>query len=67
MNQKLDPEDYSFAVKMRGNPPKPWRWELYRAGSPAPVQRSQVFFESMAEAVKEGKKALKDLLAQRAA
>jgi hypothetical protein len=67
MSQKFDPEDYSFAVKMRGSPPKPWRWEIYRAGSPAPVRRSPVLFESMAEAAKEGKRALNELLAQRAA
>ena len=33
----------------------------------APVERSPVFFESMAEAAKEGKKALGYFLAKRAA
>ena len=62
-----DPDDYSFVVKRRGNPPKPWRWEIYRACCSAPIERSSVFFESMAEAAKEGKKALALLLAERAA
>jgi hypothetical protein len=42
----------------------PWRWEIYCAGKPAPVERSPVFFESMAEAIKEGKEALAHLLAK---
>jgi hypothetical protein len=54
----LDPTDYSYVVKRRGYPPKPWRWEIYRAGSMAPVERSHVFYETMTEAAKEGKKAL---------
>ena len=46
---------------------KPWRWEIYCAGKSAPVERSAVFFESMAEAAKEGKKALGHFLAKQAA
>jgi hypothetical protein len=64
---EFDPADYSVVVKRRGNPPKPWRWEIYRAGKNDPVERSAVFFESMAEALKEGKKALAHFLAPRAA
>ena len=63
----FDPTDYSFAVKRRGSPPKPWRWEIYCAGSMAPVERSPVLYESMAEAAKEGKKALTRVLATHAA
>ena len=66
-SEKFDPTDYSVVVKLRGNPPKPWRWEIYRAGKSAPVESSPVFFESMAEAAKEGKKALAHFLAKRAA
>jgi hypothetical protein len=58
MSDQSDPADFSFVVKRRGNPPKPWRWEIYRAGTNDPVERSAVFFESTAEALKEGKKAL---------
>ena len=64
---EFDPADYSFVVKRRGNPPEPWRWEIYRAGKNDPVERSAAFFESMAEAAKEGKKALVHLLAKKAA
>ena len=67
MSEELDPADYSFVVTRRGNPPKPWRWEIYCAGRPGPVERSHVFFESMTEAIKEGKKALARLRAKQAA
>jgi hypothetical protein len=67
MSEQFDRADYSFVVKRRGSPQKPWRWEIYCAGKSAPVERSPVFFESMAEAAKEGKKALGNFLAKRAA
>ena len=63
MSEQFDPADFSFVVKRRGNPPKPWRWEIYRAGKNEPVERSAVFFE----ALKEGKKALVHLLAKQVA
>jgi hypothetical protein len=52
-----------YVVKLRGSQPKPWRWEIYRACKAVPVERSPIFFESMAEAAKEGKKALAHLAA----
>jgi hypothetical protein len=64
MSEVFDPADYSFVVKRRGNFPKPWRWEIYCAGKSDPVERSSGFFESVAEAAKEGKKALAHLLAK---
>jgi hypothetical protein len=67
MSDEFDPADYSFVVKRRGTPQKPWRWEIYRAGTSAPVERSPVFFESMAEAAKQGKKALAQFLVKQAA
>jgi hypothetical protein len=63
----VDPDDYAFVVKRRGNPPKPWRWEIYRACCSTPIERSSVFFEGIAEAAKDGKKALARLLAERVA
>jgi hypothetical protein len=63
--RKFDPSDYSFVVKRRGSPAKPWRWEIYCAGRSGPVERSPGFFESMAEAAKEGKQALGRFLANR--
>jgi hypothetical protein len=62
MSEEFDPADYSFVVKRRGR-----RWEIYCADKSAPVERSPVFFESMAEAAKEGKKALGYFLAKQAA
>jgi hypothetical protein len=67
MSIRFDPADYSFVVKRRWNIPKPWRWEIYSAGRSAPVECSPVCFESMTEAIKEGKKALAHFLAKRAA
>jgi hypothetical protein len=60
-------DDYSFVVKRRGPLAKPWRWEIHRAGKSPPVKCSAAFFESMSEAAREGKKALSDFLAKRAA
>jgi hypothetical protein len=67
MISKRDPADYCFAVMRRGTLAKPWRWEIYRAGQTYPVERSPVLFESMAQAVREGKKALAEFLDKRAA
>jgi hypothetical protein len=64
MHEEFNPADYSVVVKRRGNPPKPWRWEIYRAGRWGPLESSQIFFESMTEAAKEGKKALARLVAK---
>jgi hypothetical protein len=62
----FDPDDFSFVVKMRGGPEKPWVWEIHRAGKSGPVERSPVFYKSMAEAAKDGKKALARILKQAA-
>jgi hypothetical protein len=67
MSEGFDPSDYSFVVKRRGASAKPWRWEIYRAGRSGPVECSPGFFETMAEAAKEGKKALARFLAKQAA
>ena len=67
MNEPFDPADYSYAVRRRANPAKPWRWEIYCAGKSQPIEWSLVAFESMAEASREGKKALAQLLAKRVA
>jgi len=67
MISERDPTDYSFVVKRRGSPPKAWRWEIYRAGKSDPVKRSTMLFETMAEAAREGKRALANLLIERAA
>ena len=62
MSEAFDPEDFSFVVKMRGGAEKPWLWEVHRAGKAKPVERSPVFYKTMAEASNEGKKALARIL-----
>jgi hypothetical protein len=62
----FDPADYRLAIKCRGRPPKPWRWEIYVAGKNKPVLLSD-FFESMSEATRAGKVALSEFLVKRAA
>lgn len=65
MSEEFNPADYSIVVKLRGTPPKPWRWEIYRAGRRGgPIKSSAVLFETMTEATREGKKALAQLLAK---
>ena len=59
---RFDDTDYSVVVKIRGSPPNPWRWEIYRAGKSHPIGQSPVFFRTMAAANKAGKAALKQLL-----
>jgi hypothetical protein len=54
--------DYSVVVKNRGNPPDPWRWEIYRAGRSSAIKQSSVYFHTMAMASRAGKEALKGLL-----
>ena len=43
-------------------PAKPWVWEIHRVGKSGPVERSPVCYASMAEAARDGKKALARLL-----
>jgi hypothetical protein len=62
----LTPSDYTLAIKNRGRPPKPWRWEIYVAGKSKPVLQSD-FFETMSEATRSGKAALTELRARQAA
>ena len=63
-SRAADPSDFSFVVKMRGGAEKPWIWEVHCAGKAKPVERSLVFYQRMAEAAKEGKKALARILKQ---
>jgi hypothetical protein len=58
----FEPTDYSVVVKNRGNPPDPWRWEIYRAGRSSAIKQSTVYFHTMAMASRAGKEALKGLL-----
>ena len=58
----FDDGDYSVVVKIRGSPPNPWRWEIYRAGKSRPIGQSPISFHTMAAANKAGKAALKQIL-----
>jgi hypothetical protein len=58
----IDHEDFFVVVKKRAAPPKPWRWEIYRAGRTSPIEHSEVFFETVAKANRAGKLALRSLL-----
>jgi hypothetical protein len=60
----IDHEDFSVVVKNRASPPKPWRWEIYRAGRTSPIEHSQIYFETMSEASRAGKAALKLMLSE---
>ena len=60
----IDHADFSVVVKNRAPPPKPWRWEIYRAGRTSPIERSEAFFETMTEAKRAGKVALGLLLSE---
>jgi hypothetical protein len=60
----IDHADFSVVVKNRASPPKPWRWEIYRAGRKSPIKQSAIFFESVTEANSAGKLALERLLSE---
>ena len=62
--EKHAEQDYSLAIKNRGRPSKPWRWEIYTAGKSKPVRQSE-FFQTMSEATRTGKAALAELRAKR--
>jgi hypothetical protein len=62
MSNDADFSDFSVVVKSRAAPPKPWRWEIYRAGRTSPIQHSKIFFGSMTEAGQAGKTALRAFL-----
>jgi hypothetical protein len=61
----FDPDDYSVVVKNRARMPKPWRWEIYRAGRQSPIVHSEEFFDLMSTARAEGKAALERLTKER--
>ena len=62
MTDAFDEGDYSVVVKNRARPPKPWRWEIYRAGRQSPIAQSEGFFDLRGTAMVEGRVALGELL-----
>jgi hypothetical protein len=67
MSILFDQTDFSVVVKHRAPPPKPWRWEIYRAGRNNPIECSAVLYETASAAMRAGKAALKQLLTEFAA
>jgi len=64
MSILFDQTDFSVVVKIRASPPRPWRWEIYRAGRESPVECSSVFYETMTAAQKAGNAALREFLTE---
>lgn len=64
MRHEFDPEDYAMVVKLRAEPPNPWKWEIYCAGKRLPVEQSESRFASMGAARSAGKLALTQLIAK---
>jgi hypothetical protein len=64
MSILFDQTDFSMVVKNRAPPPKPWRWEIYRAGRKSPIECSSVLYETVEAANRAGKEALKELLTE---
>jgi hypothetical protein len=64
MSVLFDQTDFSVVVKNRAPPPKPWRWEIYRAGRSSPIECSSVLYETVEAANRAGKEALKQLLTE---
>jgi hypothetical protein len=60
----IDHADFSVVVKNKAPPPKPWQWEIYRAGRTSAIDRSKAFFETATEANRAGKVALSLLLSE---
>jgi hypothetical protein len=64
MSILFDQTDFSVVVKNRSPSPKPWRWEIYRAGRKSPIECSLVLYETVEAANRAGKEALKQLLTE---
>jgi hypothetical protein len=58
MVDEYQPADFSVVVKNMGQPPNPWRWEIYRAVRSSASEQSTVLFPTVAAANRAGKEAL---------
>jgi hypothetical protein len=56
--------DFSVVARDCGGLLKPWRWEIYRTGRNTPIESSSVYFQTMPEAERQGRKALSLLLSE---
>jgi hypothetical protein len=57
-------KDFSMVVRDCASPPRPWRWEIYRAGRKSAIKCSQTFFKTAIEAERAGNAALVSLLSE---
>jgi len=64
MGNFFDESDFSVVVKNGAPSPRPWRWEIYRAGRKSPIACSSVLYETVEAASRAGKEALKQLLTE---
>ena len=60
----INHQDFSVVVKDKAPAPKPWQWEIYRAGRKSAIERSKTFFATETEADRAGKLALRLLLSE---
>ena len=60
----IEHEDFSVVVRNRAPSPKPWQWEIYRAGRNSAIERSKAFFATAREANRAGQLALRLLLGE---
>ena len=60
----LQHTDFSVVAKNKARLPRPWRWEIYRAGRRTPIGHSDIYFETATEAKQAGQKALNLILSE---
>ena len=60
----INHQDFSVVVKNKASAPKPWQWEIYRAGRTSAIERSKALFATEMEADRAGKQALRLLLSE---
>jgi hypothetical protein len=53
--------EFSVVIKIRGKPPRPWRWGIYRAGRSKAIAQSSEFFSTVSVAKRAGDQALTEL------
>jgi hypothetical protein len=57
-------KDFSIVVRRRAPPPRPWRWEIYRAGRKSAILCSKTFFKTEIDANRAGSAAMVSLLSE---
>ena len=62
---EMEPDDFHVAVRRREHTKTPWRWEIWAAAQTRAVDQSKRHFETMSEAMREGKARLQTLLQKR--